>query len=79
MSFIKARIIRVNKGQYTISLNGREAAAALAGKLRHKGVYPVIGDYVGVQEVADGEAVIHEVIGRFSYLSRPDSGGYAAE
>lgn len=77
MSFIKARIIRVNRGQYTISLNGREAAAALAGKLRHKGVYPVIGDYVGVQEVADGEAVIHEVMERFSYLCRPDSGGHA--
>ena len=43
LNLVKARIIRVNRGQYTVSLGGREASATLAGKLRHKGVYPVIG------------------------------------
>lgn len=77
MNLVKARIIRVNRGQYTVRVNGREASASLAGKLRHKGIHPVIGDYVGVQEGSDGEAVIHEVMERSSYLCRPDSGGHA--
>lgn len=60
-----------------MSVDGERVVAAAAGKLLHRNVVPVIGDYVDVQPVGEGKVIIQDVRERKSCLSRPDGRGHA--
>jgi len=76
-TFETARVIQVNRGQYTVSLRGEAYTAQLSGRLQYQDIYPVIGDYVEVVDLGGHEALIQQLRERTSYLSRPDGGGHA--
>ena len=73
-----ARVIAVNKDNYAIRNEMRDAIAELTGKLMFGAEspldYPAVGDWVYAQYL-DGDtfAVIHEILPRKSSLQRKSS------
>jgi len=74
-----ARVIAVNKDNYAIRNETRDAIAELTGKLMFGAEspldYPAVGDWVYAQYLDDDTfAVIHEILPRKSSLQRKSSG-----
>ncbi|MBU5675338.1 ribosome small subunit-dependent GTPase A [Alkaliphilus sp. MSJ-5] len=76
-SLIPARVIEVHREQYKIATEFGEKTARLKGSLFYNGEfnneYPVVGDFVLVQQNLYGEDVIYHVLKRKSKFSRIDS------
>ena len=76
---IPARVMRQDKGIYTVQARSGSLAAGVAGRLRHdaasKTDLPVVGDWVALKpQQSDGQAVIQAVLERRSYFSRKEAG-----
>jgi ribosome biogenesis GTPase len=76
---IPARIVRQDKGIYTVQAQPARLTAELAGRLRHEAVsqaqLPAVGDWVALKPLqSEGRAVIHAVLNRHSYFSRKEAG-----
>ncbi len=76
-NLVEARVIKVFRGKYVVSVENREVNAVLSGKLKYQEAYPVIGDYLKVELADENEGVICEILPRKSYLSRPDGSGHS--
>jgi ribosome biogenesis GTPase len=77
-----ARVISQQKSEYVVSYENGEISAKIAGKFYYKNKmrknYPVVGDWVVINLIDNGErAIIKDVIERKNYFSRkaPISGG----
>ena len=74
-----ARVVAVNKNNYTIRNRSAEIIAEIAGKIMYGADsaldYPTVGDWVGVQYY-DGAtlAIIHQILPRQSLLKRKVAG-----
>ncbi len=81
---IPARVVRQDKGIYTVRARSSSLAAGVAGRLRHDAAsqadLPVVGDWVALKpRRGDGPAVIHAVLERRSCFSRKEAGSRTAE
>ena len=72
------RVLAQEKGQYRILGSEGEQWAKVSGKFRYGtgtvSDYPAVGDYVMVETVSDGMAVIHSVLPRKSVFIRKAAG-----
>ncbi len=66
----RARVIEEHKTNYSISDNGHEYTATVRGSFFEVDVFPKVGDIVTYSEVAEGKAVIEEILPRTSTVSR---------
>lgn len=66
----RARVIEEHKTNYIISTEGGEFVATVRGSFFTEETFPKVGDYVLCSEVADGKAVIEEIIPRTSTIAR---------
>lgn len=87
------RVMRKNRGQYLVQVDGRLVPCSISSRLRKKLIYPLaaptslhhrvqrvdeidvvdpiaVGDQVTWIDAGDGTGVIHDVLPRFSQLSR---------
>jgi ribosome biogenesis GTPase len=76
----RARVVEEQRGSYRLLNEDRECLAELAGRLRHwagaRAKLPAVGDWVRAVTGAQGtgRAVIHEVLARWSCISRAAPG-----
>ncbi len=80
--YIRARVIREEKGRYILMHEGGECSGTISGKLRHNANsicdFPAVGDWVAVKLInQEKEGVIYSVLNRKSSFTRkaPVSGG----
>jgi ribosome biogenesis GTPase len=76
--FVPGRVILQTRGRYRLVTPDGETAAVLSGRYRWEADgndYPVTGDFVSVQPVPGGEAVIHARLPRLSLFRRLAAGG----
>jgi ribosome biogenesis GTPase len=66
----KARVIEEHKTNYIISDNDCEYTATVRGSFFEADSFPKVGDFVIYNEVADGKAVIEEILPRTTTISR---------
>lgn len=66
----KARVIEEHKTNYIILDDRSEFIATVRGLFFTEETFPKVGDFVSYTEVADGKAVIEEVLPRTSTVSR---------
>lgn len=71
------RVILVHKDRYLVRHGDAELFCVLAGNLRFRGEFPVVGDYVGITENPYGDSLIREILPRKTAFFRPDRGGHA--
>ncbi|MEW6741309.1 MAG: ribosome small subunit-dependent GTPase A [Planctomycetota bacterium] len=74
-----ARIVSEERSRYTVAMEAvvmeeGEVAAALAGRLRHEGIHPVVGDWVDVVPPQDKLTTIVRCYDRFSTIRRKAAG-----
>ena len=65
---MRGRIVGLNCGMYSVVANNLLYRVPAKGKFRTKGIKPVVGDYVDLDE---NYGAIKEVIARTSFLQRP--------
>lgn len=66
----EARVIEEHKTNYVIKDGGAEYLASIRGSFFSEDLFPKVGDFVNYSEVADGKAVIEEILPRTSTISR---------
>ena len=66
----KARVIEEHKTNYMIRDGEEDFLATVRGTFFEGDVFPKVGDFVLYEEVADGKAVIEEVVARTSVIVR---------
>ena len=70
----KARVIVEYKGAYKVKNNNGEFLAKVTGKQMFEALsrqdYPCVGDWVVVDELAEGQAVIKEILARKTIIKR---------
>jgi len=71
------RVILVHKDRYLVRHGEAELYCVLAGNLRFRGEFPVVGDYVEITENPYGDSLIREILPRKTAFFRPDRGGHA--
>ena len=71
------RVILVEKDRYLVKNADAERYCVLAGNLRYRDEFPVVGDYVEVIENPYGDGLIREILPRRTVFTRPDRGGHA--
>ena len=82
---LTARVVEEQRGSYRLLCEDTEYLAELAGRLRHRAGaragLPAVGDFVRAVAVAPGtgRAVIHEVLPRWSRISRGAAGNPTEE
>lgn len=78
-----ARVVRQEKGIYTIDSGDGECAAEVSGRFRYEAVrpidFPTVGDWVEADCETGGTAVIHRVLERRSLFVRRAAGGCEAQ
>lgn len=72
---VTARVIAEHKTNYTITADGLEYIATVRGSFFTAGVFPKVGDYVLCIAVADGQAVIEEILPRHTTIARKSVDG----
>lgn len=80
MEYIKVtgRISRADRNQYTVLVGEQEYTAKLRGTFYDGDQeHPVVGDYVEVMLIPDGESMIESILPRKSILTRADQSGHA--
>ena len=71
------RVTLVHKDRYLVRSAGAELYCVLAGSLRYRDEYPVVGDYVEIVENPYGDSLIRAILPRRTVFCRPDRGGHA--
>ncbi len=74
LEFDIARIIIENKERYIILSKSGELEGQITGKLRFtatsKTDFPAVGDWVAISEIGEGQAIIHQILKRKSFIAR---------
>ncbi len=73
------RILRQQHGRFRLICPQGEMAAAVRGRLRREGSYPVVGDWVAVSPDTPGGGIIEEVLSRSSLIVRKVPGRRSRE
>ncbi|WMJ78842.1 MULTISPECIES: ribosome small subunit-dependent GTPase A [unclassified Sedimentibacter] len=72
------RIASQDKGLYRVITEKGEKKAQISGKFRHNAFsisdYPAVGDFVMLDEIDDGNSIIHHVLTRKSSFTRKAAG-----
>lgn len=77
---IPVRVIARHKSIYQVLGENGQYNADIAGRLKHKGTYPAVGDWVTIFPPAqDGLAIIQEILPRMSKFSRKEAGEVTSE
>ena len=71
------RVVLVHRERYLVRNGEKELYCVLAGSLRYREEYPVVGDYVEITENPYGDSLIQEIRPRGTVFCRPDRGGHA--
>ena len=71
------RVILVHRDRYLVRHEGEELYCVLAGNLRYRDEFPVVGDYVEITVNPFGDSLIRAILPRKTVFCRPDRGGHA--
>ena len=71
------RVILVHRDRYLVRKEEQERFCILAGNLRYRDEYPVVGDEVEITENPYGDSLIQAIRPRRTVFCRPDRGGHA--
>ena len=71
------RVILVHRDRYLVRKEEQERFCILAGNLRYRDEYPVVGDEVEITENPYGDSLIQAILSRRTVFCRPDRGGHA--
>lgn len=71
------RVALVHKDRYIVRCGEKELACVLAGNLRYRDEFPVVGDFVEITENPYGDSLIREILPRKTVFCRPDRRGHA--
>ena len=71
------RVVQVHRDRYLVRNEEKERYCILAGSLRYRGEYPVVGDYAEIRENTSGDSLIQAIRPRRTLFCRPDRGGHA--
>lgn len=64
------RVIEVQRTNMTVALAGREVVATVRGGFHATGEFPVVGDHVELELLADDKAVVERILERQSVIRR---------
>ena len=71
------RVVLVHRERYLVRNEEKEFNCVLAGNLRWRHEYPVVGDYVEITENPYGDSLIMAIRPRRTAFFRPERGGHA--
>ena len=71
------RVVLVHRDRYLVRNEEKELYCILAGGLRYRDAFPVVGDYVEVTENPYGDSLIQVIRPRRTQFCRPDRGGHS--
>ena len=71
------RVVLVHRDRYLVRNGEKELYCILAGSLRYRDAFPVVGDYVEVTENPYGDSLIQAIRPRRTQFCRPDRGGHS--
>lgn len=71
------RVVLIHRDRYMVRNGGKELFCVLAGSLRYREEYPVVGDYVEITENPYGDSLIQKIRPRRTVFCRPERGGHA--
>ena len=71
------RVVLAHKDRWLVRRGDDELYCVLAGSLRYREEYPVVGDYVEIVENPYGDSLIRAILPRRTVFCRPDRGGHA--
>ena len=71
------RVVLVHRDRYLVRNADEEYYCTLAGNLRYRDVFPVVGDYTEITVNPYGDSLIRAIMPRKSAFYRPDRGGHA--
>ena len=71
------RVVLIHRERYLVRNEEKELFCLLAGSLRYRNEYPVVGDYVETLENPYGDSLIRAIRPRRTLFCRPDRGGHA--
>ena len=71
------RVVLVHRDRYLVRNEEKELYCILAGSLRYREEFPVVGDEVEITENPYGDSLIQEILPRRTVLCRPERGGHA--
>ena len=72
------RVVLVHRDRYLVRNEEKELYCVLAGSLRYREEFPVVGDWVELTENPYGDSLIQAVLPRRTVFCRPDRSGHAA-
>lgn len=71
------RVVLVHRDRYLVRNKEKELYCVLAGSLRYREEFPVVGDEVEITENPYGDSLIQAIQPRRTVFCRPDRGGHA--
>ena len=71
------RVVLVHRDRYLVRNEDKELFCILAGSLRYREEFPVVGDYAEITENPYGDSLIQAIRPRRTVFCRPDRGGHA--
>ena len=71
------RVVLVHRDRYLVRNADEEYYCTLAGNLRYRDEFPVVGDYTEITVNPYGDSLIRAILPRKSAFYRPDRGGHA--
>ena len=71
------RVVLVHRDRYLVRNKEKELYCVLAGSLRYREEFPVVGDEVEITENPYGDSLIQAILPRRTVFCRPDRGGHA--
>lgn len=71
------RVVLVHRDRYLVRKEEKELYCVLAGSLRYREEFPVVGDDVEITENPYGDSLIQAIRPRRTVFCRPDRGGHA--
>ena len=77
MESIPDRVVQVHRDRCLVRHGDEELYCVLAGNLRYRDEFPVVGDYVEITVNPFGDSLIRAILPRKTVFCRPDRGGHA--
>ncbi|MDO4811959.1 MAG: ribosome small subunit-dependent GTPase A [Eubacteriales bacterium] len=68
---MRGRIDKALSGFYYVNCDGRMIRCKARGKFRKEGLSPLVGDYVEIIDLGNGEGRVEEILPRRNYFERP--------
>ena len=68
---MRGRIDKALSGFYYVNCDGRTIRCKARGRFRKEGVSPLVGDFVEVMELGNGEGRVEEILPRRNFFERP--------